>query len=203
MKGRWIAGLLVSVVLIYCALQVSWLLVGRFYEGAFRGVASLVFAVPGAGWEVTFVSREAAKTDTRAEIVNRRLMARDGSGPVRQMDFDIRSMGWNPTALFCALVLASPVSWGRRWRALVVGVVVLQVFVLVALGVSLWLESSHIGLVELSPFWQGIVGTLRQGLADSTHLAAPVLLWVVLILPGRWLARGVSPTCRAGEERVF
>lgn len=181
MSGREIAWFLMRVVLLFCLLQLSWPLLGRWYEAAFRGVTSMVFESDDADREVTFRPHDSRAGDTRVEIVNRKLMASDGSGPVRHMDFGVRSLGWNPTTLFCALVLATPMAWGRRWRALAVGATGLQVLVLGVLAMSLWLESSFVGLVDLSPTWQGRMGTLKQALVDATRLAAPVLLWVVVI----------------------
>jgi len=181
MSRRDIARFLLRVVVLFCLLQLSWPLLGRWYEEAFRGVASVLFERDSAEREVTFRPHNSRAGDTRVEIVNRKLMALDGSGPMRELDFGVWSLGWNPTTLFCALVLATPLTWSRRWRALVVGAAGLQVLVLAVLAMSLWLESSFMGLVDLSPTWQGRVGTLKQALVDATRLAAPVLLWVMVI----------------------
>lgn len=188
MNGRDIAQFLFRMGVIFCVLQLSWPVLGPLYEGAFRGVASFVFARDDSAREVSFRAHKTRAGDTRADIVNRKLMAADGSGPVREMDFGIRAMGWNPTTLLCALVLASPIAWGRRWRAFAVGVLVLQLFVLAILGMSLWLESSHVGLVDWSPTWQEYVAKLRQVLVDATRLAVPVLLWVGLVFSDRIVA---------------
>jgi hypothetical protein len=67
--------------------------------------------------------------DTRVVIVNEALMKPDGSGPVRNLDIGTRGFGSMPLAFLISLILASPVPWPRRSKAVMWGIFWQQVSV--------------------------------------------------------------------------
>lgn len=129
---------------------------------------------------VDFPDKSIRPTFAKIEIVNRRLLKHDGSGPVRNLDLDVRGLGWKPTALLMALVLASPLPWKRRVAALCWGVLWMQVVVIGFLTFAIWNESSEIGLVTMSPFWKNLAAQWQHNFIAQFSLASPVVVWLLV-----------------------
>jgi hypothetical protein len=108
------------------------------------------------------------------------LMNADDSGPVRHLDFDTLGLGWRPTALLIALIVATPISWARRRWALFWGLIWQNAFLLVFLGFLIWNESSEISLVNLTPFWKHLASNFKDALVGQAGLAVPVAIWVLV-----------------------
>ena len=135
--------------------------------------------------------------------------------------------GYAPLVLVIALVLATPVPWPRKWRALLSGMLLVNLFIVLRVGVALLYGFSRVGLgsrrlLEVSgpEAW-----LLRQGdqiLAGDLHLTyvVPLLIWLLVavrmrdfrtvLLPGgsqppdgeEGIARRNSP-CPCGSGRKF
>ena len=146
--------------------------------GYFRAAGRLAFASDSGPRSLEFEPHEAH--DTRVVIVNRALMQPDGSGPVRNLDLDSFAFTWRPVSLFLSLILASPVSWPRRLRALLVGGICLQAFLLFVLGFAIWNQSTEVSLVSLPPFWKETAENISQVLVGQLNIAAPFLIWLVV-----------------------
>ena len=172
---------LLRLVLVYGLLILPWPGVSDCYGAFFRGLGRLVFSSEDGRRELDFekgISRPAMSM-TRIVIVNRALMARDGSGPVRNLDMDTGGF-WGMTALLVGLVAATPVSWRRRLRALIWGEVAIHGFLLCTVAFSLWNEGRYVTLVSLSPFWQSTADKLQDTLLSQLSLAVPVLVWLLV-----------------------
>ena len=167
---------------IFIVLMLPWLGLAKCYKAVFRTVGTWCFTREEGQREVTFVDspdKSVRPTSARIEIANRALLKPDGSGPIRNLDFDVR-LGWDPTALLIALVLASPLPWKRRLTALCWGIFWVQVAAMVFLAVAIWNESSEIGLVTMSPFWKSIASEWQYNFISLFLLAAPVGIWLVV-----------------------
>ena len=178
------------LILAYLLLLPPWPVLSDAYgafikslgETAFGGVTErreLSFETPTDS-DNTLPPR--AFLPTRAVIVNRVLMASDGSGPVRNLDFSAWTVGWAPTILVVALIFATPVSWPRRWRAFLIGFTLIHVLVLIALRVCIWTESAEIGLVKFTPLWKDFANGLRMAVLEQLSFTGPVLVWIVATL---------------------
>jgi hypothetical protein len=153
----------------------------------FRTLGTLCFAREDGRREVLFQDHPDASvrpTFVRVEIANRQRLA-FGSGPVRHLDFDARGLGWRPTALVMALILASPLPWRRRLFALGWGILGVQIVVMVILAFAIWNESSEVGLVTISPFWKVVVSGWQHSMVALFSLAAPILIWLLVTIRGR------------------
>lgn len=172
---------LVCFAIWYALLLFSWPITGQAYCAAFRAVGTLVYGSNDRSKEITFESfpRGHHSHYTRVVIVNPAKMKPDGSGPVRNLDLDTRAFGWMPLALLTALILATPLPWKRRRRALLWGLFVQQGFVIIALGYCIWNESTEIGLVSLSAAGKDAAVAVRAMLAGQLIVAVPVLIWIL------------------------
>jgi hypothetical protein len=165
----------------YAALLFSWPITGQAYCATFRAVGTLIYGRIDRNKEITFeaYSQGWHSHYTRVVIVNPAKMKPDGSGPVRNLDLDTRAFGWMPLALLLALVLATPLPWKRRGRALLWGFIFQQTFVILALGYCIWNESTEVGLVSLSEPGKEAAAAVKNMLAGQLTAAVPVLIWIL------------------------
>jgi hypothetical protein len=165
----------------YAALLLSWPVTGPAYCATFRAIGTLVYGSNDRTKEITFeaFSQGYHSHYTRVVIVNPAKMKPDGSGPVRNLDLDTRYFGWMPLALLLALVLATPLPWKRRRRALLWGFVFQQAFVILALGYCIWNESTEVGLVSLPEAGKEAAMAVKSMLVGQLIVAVPVLIWIL------------------------
>ena len=182
MKGGMPAGrFLLRFVLIFCLLQASWILWGDSYRIVFRAMAAIYLGRGDARQELSLEPVKTARGDTRVVIVNRSLMAADGSGPVRNLDFHSRSLAWSPACLLSALILASSVPWPRRLRALGLGLILQHGAILLLLGFCVWLDSAALGLAHVPPLTERILVAAKEAFLHNLPLALPVLMWAFML----------------------
>jgi hypothetical protein len=170
------------------------------YGSFFRSLSTAVLTRSDGPRELTFLPLALAgkQPQSRVEIVNRALMARDGSGKVRNMDYDQGSF-LRILALFSALVLAQAATGPRRIRNLLLGWVLLHGFFLLILSFCIWNESRFVGLApKLTPFWQNLADEFKHYLLSQLSLAVPVLLWLCL---GWWDLRASTAPGRKAPPR--
>jgi hypothetical protein len=167
-------------LVIFLILVIPWPGLDGAYSAWLRVLGRAVFATDEGRRELTFEKRTddpAHPHDIRIEIANRALLHEDGSGPVRNLDIGLDRL---PVSVFLALVLATPVPWKRRRRALLWGLLWEHCFILLSMGFLIWFESSEIGLVTLSPFWKQVAGGIKEILMAQICLAVPAIIWIAV-----------------------
>ena len=193
-------------LLIYGLLIAPWPGAKQLYAGYFRGLGRLVLADDGGRRMLDFQPlddsdhRWPPNFDTAIILGNRDLLDTGGNGQKFMLTVDAWQMGWTPTAFLVALTLASPVSWRRRYWALLWGLLLVHCFVLMTLDIFIWNESTRVSLVTLTPFWKGIANWLEAvALAPiGPSFFAAALIWMLLTFRGQDLAhwKTCSPKTR-------
>ena len=167
--------------LFYLLLAIPWpFMTGGYMEGV-RKLGATIFSRTDVRSSVSFELLDDPRHlfNARITIINPALIKPDGSGPVRNLDFDSRSILWNPCAILLSLLLATPVSWNRRLRGIALGMPFLLFVIYLFVRFLIWDESSEIGLAEFSPLVKISVDTLRQILVMDSGLVIPVILWII------------------------
>jgi hypothetical protein len=125
--------------------------------------------------------------DTRLTLANRAQRDASGHGMLLTTSLATRSIGWIPTALTVALIMSTPIPWGRRVSALVLGLVLVHVFILFCLQTWVWSNSSQISLMNLSTFWQRVADELNYAFLNQlgASFAVPVLIWILVTFKQR------------------
>jgi len=184
---RLIAGFLWRFALAYGLLIAPWPGFNAAYGRYFRSLGQRVFAHESGPRELRFEAVPAElrhRLDTRIVVANRAQFDRNGAGPAKFLELDTRGVGWVPTALTLALILATPIPWPRRSMAVLWGVVAVHGFVLFSVAVYIWNRSTDLSLVTLSPFWKqaadGLEETLITQLGPS--FVVPVLIWILVTI---------------------
>lgn len=111
----------------------------------------------------------------------------DASGTpelVQDVLLDMLRVGYVPTALFAALLLATPIGWGRKWRLLALGLLVMHAFVLARFAVT----ALH-GFNLAAP--ESLLAKTAKVVSDDYHLGliVPIVVWLgVTRRDGRYLS---------------
>jgi hypothetical protein len=175
-------------ILAYGLLITPWPGAKSIYGDYFRTINAAVFIRnsssrvlqfnplndPGHIWPNNF--------DTSILLANRDWPDAEGNARALQLTVDAWQMGWVPTAFLMALIVATPVSWGRRFWALAWGLAWLHAFILLTMGIFVWNESTRLLLVTLTPFWKGIANWVEALALDPvgpSFLAAAVI-WILV-----------------------
>jgi hypothetical protein len=169
-------------VALFVLLELPWPGLEAGSRRLFQALTRTVLCTNTARREVTLETlppSEHEQNDTRLVIVNPQLMTPAGAGPVRNLDFDSRRLAWNPTALFLALMLATPRLQRGRAQLIAVGLAVIHTYALMVLTFAVWNESAALSLVTLPTGWQPAVNGLKQALINQLPLAVPVMAWAV------------------------
>ncbi len=173
----------------YALLITPWPGFNDAYGRYFRSLGQIVFAKENDRRIANFerVPQELHHSlDSRIALANRGQIDRNGDGPVRYLELDTRGVGWIPTALLVALIVATPVPWWRRGWALVPGLLAIHGFILFSVAVYIWNSSTELSLVTLSPLVKRIAGGLEETLITQmgASFVAPGLIWILVTL--RW-----------------
>jgi hypothetical protein len=179
-------GFLCRFVLIYGLLILPWPGWNGVYSHYFQALGRVAFSRDHDRCIILFqdyhTQQGYSPLDTKMVMGNRDTIDSNGRGLSSTIDLDTRSIGWIPTALTAALILATPVPWRRRCWALLWGLLLVQGFILFCLQTWIWKASPGISLSILSPFWQGIADDLEYTLINQlgASFSVPVLIWIVV-----------------------
>lgn len=159
----------------FLLLNLAWAWLRPFYETAFSGIARPVYNL-SPFWEVDFdrSSGEAPANRLRAVVANPKLMKRDGSGPVRNVDIDIEAFGWRPIAVVTALAVSVAFPPRRRVLSWVATVAILQAFAILVLGLILWADSRDVGFNA----WPSVELASRGVALRLLPVGIPILVWL-------------------------
>jgi len=176
---------LIRFALAYVLLILPWPGFHAAFDAYFRAFGEMLFGGQTEHSEITFETAKGSRwtNQTRIVIVNKALMNYDGSGPVRNFDFDAHAVGWRPIALLAALIFATPLPLGRRIRALAFGTLGIHAFLIVFLAVGIWSEANELPLaffVPVTPFWKAVATGVRTVVVAQIGLFIPVLVWMLV-----------------------
>ena len=182
-----ILGFLIRFIVVFGLLIFPWPVWNELYGQGFRAVGNAVFAQDNEECVLYLERHRQTKgysaVDTRIVIANRHLVESNGKGPAALLALNTRSVGWLPTALTAALIVATPVPWRRRCWALLWGVLLIHAFLLFSVAVYIWNESTTVSLVTLLPFWKEIADGLEYTLVTQMGISfsIPVLIWITVL----------------------
>ncbi len=172
---------LVSLVL-YGVFIVPWPGVMDGYRWCFRKAGTLLLGSIGDSGTVAFEALPATDhaADTRLVLRNRRAPGANAPFP-----FKASLVGYRPTIFLLALVLATPIAWSRRWRALLWGLLWVNVFVAFRvwlLLVNAFSNENPLAVYSFSPFFKSLFEPLVavMFLSPATHYTAPAFIWLLV-----------------------
>ena len=176
---------LLRFLVIFGLLIAPWPGLNQAYSRYFQSLGQMVFGASGDGPRKVVIEPSSGKRaglDTLIILQNTALTMSDGRKDLRAEEIDSRSIGWVPTALTIALVLATPIPWTRRLTALAGGLVLIHLFIFLSLQSWIWNNSPSVSLLTLSSFWQRAADALNYALMNQLGISftVPVVIWTLV-----------------------
>jgi hypothetical protein len=187
-QPKRIIGAVGRFAVIFGLLILPWPGWNEIYGGYFRALGQAAFGRQDDRRIVLlqpqYVQHGFSSLDTQMTLSNRALLDNNGNGLAELIGLDTRSIGWVPTALTMALILATPVPWRQRGWALLWGLLLIHAFILLSLQVWIWDESPALSLFNLSPFSQTIMDELQYTLLTQmgASFSVPLLIWILVTI---------------------
>lgn len=166
-----------------------------FYPPFFRAAATPVFLGLGSHRIAELSPFESARGiyDTRLSL------GTDAGGApeyLKDILLDTLRVGYVPTALLAALVVATPIAWGRRLRSLAVGLLAVHAFVLLRFAITALYgfnvaELDGRPLLALGPIGTSLLERTTKVVSDDYHLGlvVPIVIWLAVTRAhGRYLS---------------
>lgn len=177
--------------LLYLAFILPWPGAHDAYARGFCAFARLVCA-ENAGprvlrFNVVPPDQRNRGLDTSVTIANRALLDARGTAPAVRLDLDSRGIGFLPTALTLALVLATPLPWPRRLLRLIPALAAIHALIALAVHAAIWsacLDASQLAFPAPGPFAQAVIRGLDETFVVQlgASFVVPFLVWAALCL---------------------
>jgi hypothetical protein len=174
-----IAWFVARLVLFYTLLILPWPVLPQAYAAVYRTVSNVVFGSFGTEGVVRF-QKPARPGKMDSEIAIRRR----ASPVIGTTSHSARFTGYVPTAFVVALILATPLPWSRRGKALLWAMLLVHVFIALRQVINLlyWFSGdSPWCLFQPGPIWSSVLKALFGAVVVSPTLSfiAPIFIWLV------------------------
>lgn len=204
LKRRPIARFFVYLAVVYGLLIIPWPGVNRAYMTFFRVAGNLVFHSIGPAGIVRFENESPPDNPWATRVTFKNLR----TGAVGHQDRCNARHGYLMCSLVAALIVATPVPWSRKWKSLLLGLLLANVILLLSMWISLtdvFCGPPPLGQYAPSSFWRSVLDVALNILTLSPEVpfAVPTLIWpLVTLRPSdarRWLDQG-KPQCSRGRS---
>jgi hypothetical protein len=182
LRSKTLLLFLLKAIIIYGLLSVPLSFYDDAYGTFYRKVSEIFFTRFGEKGFVKFREWKEPAT-THVNVGSNALIRPDGSADTAAIDVNTRYLGYIPTILLIALVLASPVPWKRRLFALAAGLVLVTLLVMLKQWIALlWLCEQH-------PFLQltNFTGTGKKLLTFANSFLSVTSSSVLYFVVAIWL----------------
>ena len=178
---KQIVGFLLRCVLLYGILAVPWPAVQRAYSAAYAGVANSVFGSFGSGGRVRFQRPPNSVRPADLELVIRKR----GAPQVGRAPHDPILTGYLAMVEVIALILATPVPWLRRCKALAWGMLLVHAYIWLRLEITLlhWFSGdSPLALYKPGPFWSKLLASAFEliSVSPTSTFVVPIFIWILV-----------------------
>lgn len=201
MQTRRIVGFFLRFLIVYAVLMALWPAVSDVYGSLFRfGGKSLFGSLSSVQVRFEHLPDAEEMKDTRIWV------RKPGSPKWKRFRVSSRHMGYLCTALLTGLLVATPLPWRRRIRAILWGVLVVHGFIALRQGITV-AYGLHLSIGEpqmlRDPSWST---PLRIGVefvagGPAASCIAAILIWVLVSFRREDLAM-ILPGNRNRTERV-
>ncbi len=180
LRSRHVVAFFVRFMVIFVVLMAPWPGLPRAYAPGYRAAGNLLFGSFGSAGSVDLrpSTRQDPDRDTEFALANWETDA--------EYVFAGSSLkGYKPTAFVLALILATPIPWRRRWRALLWGMVCITLYVALRTAVFLaavFTEDNGLAVLTLGPISKGALDYVYWVVVDSFAgwLILPLPIWALV-----------------------
>lgn len=200
MGAKPILGFLIRFMVLFVVMTAPWPGLPRVYAPVYRAVGNALFVRFGSSGAVRLQSSGQQDPDRDTDFV---LTNRDNGSEYVFAGTSLK--GYQPTAFLFCLILATPIPWSRRWRALLWGLAIVSVYA--ALRATLFLfyafsegnhlvqamsENSTLPIFTPGPFGKSVLEYLYWVFVESFAgwMIVPLPIWaLVCFWRGDWWAK--------------
>jgi ABC-type sugar transport system permease subunit len=167
---------------IYVLLVLPWPGVREAYRSLYLWTGRALFQTYGYAGLINFEPLS-GDPDKDAKLT----LGKRGVNVGQGMAIHTGRLGYAPTAALVALVLATPIRWSRKWKALIWGLILVNLFVILRLWLALlfsYCRPSPYQLYDPSPFWAKLVSGCHDFFfhAPTCSFLLPAFIWVLVSL---------------------
>jgi hypothetical protein len=183
LQPKSLGGFVVRFLIVYALLMIPWPGLEQAYSAVFRMGANVTYGLFGGDVGIRFRPPKEGEGEADAEIT---LSKRHGNAmATRHIPTQARHLGYRPTAVAVALLLATPNPWRRKWRGLFWGLLAVHVFIGLRVGLLLIEALSQDTAVQaftLSSFWDAVLSRAIPALvrAPAGSYIVPILIWLLV-----------------------
>jgi len=202
-KNRELLRFATIFALAYGLLITPWHGWNERYADYYRNLGTWVFA-SWPGKQLVRFEKNAAplrvNLNTSITVGNRSLVDAQGRFSAVVLQVDTRSLAWMPTALLAALILATPLPWRRKIRAMLVGLIAIHAYILLITGIWITNNADKVALITMNKWQKNSMEMLEYTFIEQLGLSfvIPVVIWAFVSFYGAALTRK-SPG--AGSDR--
>jgi hypothetical protein len=179
--ARRIGGFALRFALAYGLLVLAWPLLRPVFRPCYCALGNLLFGDGLLGGEASAHFRPlelSGQGDVELDIGL--VLTKRGPPPVTaRMENNSRLVGYMPMVSLVAFVLASPIPWKRRRRALLIGLALVSAFVAVRMAIPILRDFSNPDALQV--FRPGASARRLLEIAERALLRAPASFFVVPI----------------------
>ena len=191
---RPFAGFVIRLLMIYGVFCIPWPGVRQGYAALYRAAGNGLFGSFGSGGVVRFRPRQAGQGRFDSEVK----IGKRGSPRFMTIAHD-SIIDYFTIAETIALVLATPIPWRRRWKALLYGVLLVNGFVALEVYIVLlhWFSiEKPWALYKPSQFWNEVLARVFESIAffPTCTFLVPVLIWILVTFRREDIRRLVGST---------
>ena len=183
--GKLIAGFIVRFLLLYALLMVPWPGLGAAYRAGFVSAGDWMVASFRARGRVRLKAEDGEKGGATLYVPRAEGMMR--------VKIHTRRFGYLPTAALTSLILATPISWRRRGRALFWGLLLVNAWNALRLPLVViygrtraW---SELASGELTLWQQATLAVIESTVGQGVSYIVPILIWIAVTMRRADLAR--------------
>lgn len=181
-ERKGITGFAFRVILVYGLFTLPWHGLGTLYGSAFRAVANVLFGQFGSDGAARFEPLPDATTKRDTQLVLRHRW----TGREITTQYGSRYTGYLPTAVFVALMVATPLPRRRRLAALGVGLMLISAFVALRVALSLLQGFRFVGLFDYASSGNYAIDLACEVISKSTITSffMPIFVWLLVSFSG-------------------
>lgn len=170
--------------LVYALLMSPWPGLGAAYTKLYRKGAALLFGSFGSRGVVLFRPSGNSVYEIDMYFLDRQRVAADGKVNSVLVHHTCRYAAYMHIVSTAALILATPVPFRRRAKALFGGLILMHCFIVLKLMVliSYTFNNKPLSLFALNPFFERLLFVTHQLIIDSVsfNFIAPVFIWILV-----------------------
>ena len=190
MGAKPIVGFFIRFMVLFVVLTAPWPGLPRVYAPIYRAVGNTLFVRFSSAGSVHLQSSGRHDPDRDTDFV-----LRNRNNDAEFLFRGTSLKGYQPTAFLFCLILATPIPWSRRWRALLWGLAIVSVYA--ALRATLFLffafsegnhlvqdmsEAESLAIFALGPFGRGVLEYAYWVFVESFAgwLFVPLPIWALV-----------------------